>query len=282
MVPMGTLYVSDLDGTLLGEDATLSLRSRSILTGLLREGLCFTVATARSVHSLKAVLAGLPMSLPVVEFNGAFVTDLATGRHLSVQALSPDLAREVHACITQAGHSPFLSTFDGAQDRLSHGRVLNAGMEWYLEDRRRHADPRVARVADTEDGLTHQVVCITVIGERGPLETLASALSARFGGRLELHCVPHLYSDWHWLTVNDAGATKDQGIRRLRQCQGLGGHELVVFGDHSNDLTMFRIADRAIAVANATPELKAISHAVIGPHSEDSVALFLQDEWGRR
>jgi len=279
---MDTLYISDLDGTLLGDDAVFSARSRSILDRLLREGLCFTVATARSVHSLKAMLGGLPLSLPVVEFNGAYVTDLASGTHLSVQALPRATAMELHACMVEAGHSPFLSTFDGAQDRLSHGAILNAGMEWYLEDRRRHQDPRLESLADPALALAQQVVCMTVIGERGPLEALEATLNARFNGRIEVHCVPHLYSNWHWLTVHDAGATKDQGIRRLRQAQGLEGHQLVVFGDHSNDLKMFQIADRAIAVANATPELKAISHAVIGPNTADSVALYLQDQWRDR
>ena len=276
---MDTLYVSDLDGTQLGDDAVFSARSREILQRLLREGMCFTVATARSVHSLKALLGGLPLSLPVVEFNGAYVTDLSTGKHLSVQALPGDLARDLFDRITVAGHSPFLSTFDGVQDRLAFGRILNAGMDWYLEDRRRHADPRLAGALDPAQGLAQRVVCMTVIGERGPLEALQADLQAHFRERIELHCVPHLYSDWHWLTVHDAGATKDQGIRRLRSSHGLEGHALVVFGDHSNDLKMFKSADWAIAVANATPELKAASHTVIGPNTEDSVALYLERAW---
>ena len=74
---MGTtnfpLYVSDLDGTLLRNDTSLSQYSKDTLNALLDQGLLFTVASARSIASMRHVLADLPLRLPVVEFNGAFV-----------------------------------------------------------------------------------------------------------------------------------------------------------------------------------------------------------------
>jgi hypothetical protein len=68
-------YVSDLDGTLLRSNATLSSYSKKILQQLLHEGLHFTVASARSVFSMWPILDGLRLSLPVIEFNGAFISD---------------------------------------------------------------------------------------------------------------------------------------------------------------------------------------------------------------
>ena len=65
---MNTVYVSDLDGTLLRSDATLSVFSRDTLTRLLSEGLLFTVASARSVASIRPILAGLKLPLPIIEF----------------------------------------------------------------------------------------------------------------------------------------------------------------------------------------------------------------------
>jgi 5-amino-6-(5-phospho-D-ribitylamino)uracil phosphatase len=48
-----------------------------------------------------------------------------------------------------------------------------------------------------------------------------------------------------------------------------------VFGDDVNDLGMFRIATRALATANARPELKRIAHEVIGTNGEDSVVRWI-------
>jgi hydroxymethylpyrimidine pyrophosphatase-like HAD family hydrolase len=59
-----------------------------------------------------------------------------------------------------------------------------------------------------------------------------------------------------------------------------GFEKLVVFGDSVNDLSMFRIADEAYAVANAIAELKQAATAVIGSNEEDAVACFLQKACG--
>ncbi len=58
---MHQLYVSDLDGTLLQSDATLSARSQDILRGLLDDGMTFTIATARSAFSVRQILGDLPL-----------------------------------------------------------------------------------------------------------------------------------------------------------------------------------------------------------------------------
>ena len=60
---------------------------------------------------------------------------------------------------------------------------------------------------------------------------------------------------------------------------GLDDSELVVFGDSSNDTKMFQAADRAIAVANATDELKGYATQIIGSNNEDSVVKFIRRDW---
>jgi len=139
---MNSLYLSDLDGTLLRNDATLSAFSEAALREMLAAGLLFTVASARSVISMQGILRGLPLRLPVIEFNGAFLSDLATGRHETVNALSPSIAEDVYAQVLRHHLVPFVSSFDGTEDRVHYAAATNAGMHWYLEDRRRHRDRR--------------------------------------------------------------------------------------------------------------------------------------------
>ncbi|HEX6972345.1 MAG TPA: HAD family hydrolase, partial [Limnochordia bacterium] len=97
------------------------------------------------------------------------------------------------------------------------------------------------------------------------------------------HYFENQYSPgWYWLTVHHWRATKDQAIRVLMQKYGLTRSELVVFGDHTNDIKMFQMADRAIAVANATEALKRHATQVIGSNEEDSVVKYLRDHWKAR
>ena len=75
------LYISDLDGTLLKTEGTLSEYSKNSLNDMLKNGLQFTVASARNVGSIRKVLHGVNLTLPVIEINGAFLTNIETGEH---------------------------------------------------------------------------------------------------------------------------------------------------------------------------------------------------------
>ncbi|MBZ0268743.1 HAD family hydrolase [bacterium] len=278
-----TLYVSDLDGTLLRNDAVLSPFTRDTLADLLAAGLPFTVASARSVVSMRPMLRGLPLRLPVVEINGAFLSDLETGRHESIASLAPDVAGELLAMIREAGCEPFLTTFDGREDRLYYREIRNAGMQWFLDDRKRAGDHRLRPIDDPVRALDDEIVCITTIADYEVLEELAAGYAARFGDRVQIHLFDSRYcKGWHWLTVHDVHATKDRAIRTLMESNGLAEHDLVVFGDEMNDVGMFRDADRAIAVANAVDGLKPYATHVIGSNEEDAVVTYLREVAERR
>ena len=271
------LYVSDVDHTLLGSDGTLSLYSRDTLNSLMAAGLQFTVASARSCASLRHLLAGLYLTLPVVDFNGSFVSDLATGSHHVVHAVVPALLWDLWTLVQRSGHVPFVATWDGRADRLYYDTVINAGMQWYLADRESHRDPRLRRLADLRDGLSEQVVCFTIIGRQEPLGALRAEIHQRHSDAVRTYCFENTYSPgWYWLTVHAAAASKERGVAALiRQRPELHGCRLVVFGDGDNDIGLFQAADTALAVANATPDLKRHATDTIPANDTDAVVRWL-------
>ncbi len=92
----------------------------------------------------------------------------------------------------------------------------------------------------------------------------------------------NIYSPgWFWLTMHDVRATKDRAIAQMKERYGLSESQLIVFGDHMNDLKMFQLADHAVAVANAVSELKEHADEVIGHHTEGSVVRYLQHRTSR-
>lgn len=273
---MNHLYVSDLDGTLLRNDGTLSGNSRAALQQLLSEGVAFSVASARSVVSIRQILNGLQLSLPVIEFNGAFLSDLQSGHHEIVNSIERDVVQELYFLINRFSRSPFISTFNGKSDCLYYGKTSNEGERYYVSNRLENEDHHLQCADDLADSLVEQVVCLTVIAEVEPLSELEIAIREQYGAHVEIHLFENPYSPgWHWLTIHDRRATKDQALRLLIDTYDMTEHDLVVFGDHMNDIKMFQIASEALAVANAHPEVKRFATQIIGPNQEDSVVEFI-------
>jgi Cof subfamily protein (haloacid dehalogenase superfamily) len=276
------LYVSDLDGTLLQDDATLSPRGHSLLTELLDDGVPFTVASARSIASMGPILQGLDLPLPVIEFNGAFLSDLSTGEHLWVNDIQQPVLDSVYEMICSHGLAPFVSTFDGCADRLYAPPATHAGMQWYLDDRLAVGDRRLRQVEDVSVGLAHQVVCLTVIDRAEVIEPLAAKL-ATFGDAIDVSFWDNSYSPgWFWASIHDGRATKDRAVRMLAEHADLGDIEIVAFGDQVNDIAMIRAAHRGVAVANAIAEVRAVADEIIGPNTDDSVPLYVHADWQKR
>ena len=113
------------------------------LRALLDAGMQFSVASARSYFSIRKLFGDLELKLPIIEFNGAFLTDYATGRHLEINSLGQALGEELFDRIAHAGQRPFVCSFNGEEDCLHYDELINPGMVWY-EGRRRSAEQRPA------------------------------------------------------------------------------------------------------------------------------------------
>ena len=269
---MKTLYVSDLDGTLLGPDSRISPRSLGILTELIEGGLMFTYATARSYASARIVTSALRVSAPAITYNGAMLVDTRDGRVLSSLRHSPAVTAAVRAlAVADDAPLPYVYSIVGGRERVSYRPDrMSAGMERYLASR--PGDGRFRAVEDGDALFEGEAFYFTFIDSRARLEPIYRRVR-------ELDCLTSLHAypdapDEYWLEMMPRGATKARAIEQLRR--DMGFERVVCFGDFHNDASMFRAADEAYAVGNAEAELKALATAVIGDNAHDGVAEFLQ------
>lgn len=279
IMPKKRLYVSDLDGTLLDDKARLSEFSRASLTRLLNAGVVFTVATARSAPAVRSILGDLKTSIPIVEQNGACVTDLLTGRHLVVNELPLELGRRALRLFRGVGAEPIVACIVDDVDRLVFETPSNTGTRWYVDEKRAAADPRLQQTAEIVLEATGTLLSLTTLVPEGVARSLAGALVAELGNEIQVRLGHNGYVPGFWeLSVLGAGATKSAAIKALREVLQMSDAEVVVFGDAENDIDMFRCADMAIAVENGVPELLGIATHIVASNVADGVTRWLLEE----
>ena len=276
------LYISDLDGTLLDSKAQLSPYSAEKLNSLIENGIHFTVASARSIVAMIKILKGVKLKLPVIEFNGAFLSDFKSGRHLVINDIKPDICLEIYNCLTASHILPFISTFSGTEDCLYYSKLVNGGQEWYYNSRVTQKDERLRHLHDLSCSLSDRIVCFTLIDTKEVLTEVRDKLQERYGEDIQMYLSRNIYTpEWFWLTIHSEKAVKSKAIVDFKNRFGYSSHRLTVFGDDVNDISMFRIADRSVAVSNADEEVKQHADVVIGPNTKDSVVDFILSDTQR-
>lgn len=268
---MRTLYVSDLDGTLLRSNEMTSEYTNQVINSLVDKGMLFSYATARSLITAKKVTKGIQAKIPLIVYNGAFVIDNVTEKILianyfdnSVQDVLEDLfANEVY---------PIVYAYVEGKEKFSFvPELCTTGMKVFLETR--SGDIRTNAVDTVPELKQGDIFYLTCIDAPKKLEPLYEKYKDRY------HCVyqADIYSGEQWLEIMPLAASKSNAIRQLRSM--LDCDKLVVFGDGKNDIDMFRMADESYAVANAHEELKQYATGVIRSNEEDGVAKWLEENY---
>jgi 5-amino-6-(5-phospho-D-ribitylamino)uracil phosphatase len=271
------IYVCDLDGTLLRSDATLSEFARDGLNRLMDAGIRLTVASARGTAGMRALLEGVQMRLPVIELNGAFVSELESGRHVASSALSERDACAALEAILGTGVDPVVSTWDGHRDRVHFGSRVNESLAWYVEEKKAHRDPRLTACEDFPAvARLEQVAQITTFALDGKADALAAGLRGAIGEDATVHDAPNVYwPGWTEITIQHRAASKGAAVPALLAACDAADAEVIACGDHLNDLSLFDVAARSVAPANAHPGVLEVATEVVGSNDEDGVVRYL-------
>ncbi|HVJ65778.1 MAG TPA: HAD family hydrolase [Bdellovibrionota bacterium] len=271
-----TLIVSDLDGTLMRDDGQVSEYSKSVIRRLLAEGHLFTVASARSLVSIRRIFSDLDIQLPVVSYNGAVITHLKSSDYESVSALDVSVFRELIRIIDDMGLEPFVSTYSRGAEHRYFRKIRNEGMNYVMHDLVENRDRRLVQVEDFAQAMQEPLLEVNVIGTAVEAEAFYNRLQREIGQRVGYVRFESRYQPGsHWVSLASPMVSKAFGCEKLVLELGLKAENLLVFGDEDNDKKMFEYAGHAVATANAILPVKALASEVIGHCNEDAVARYL-------
>lgn len=267
-----TLYVTDMDGTLLNNGSFVSNRSSAIISDLSHDGALITVATARTPATVVPLMEGTFTTVPFVVLTGAAMYDHASSAYHDVNFIPEDECEVLQKLYADAGVHPFVYHLDaeGGLVVYHHHDMTDVERDFYTP----RSNLRLKRFTFEKmpDGDNRNVLLLFSTGLRREMMPLADAI--RDTGLFSVSCYPDIFMpDVVILEVYRAGVSKANAVKRLME--STGAERLVAFGDNLNDIPMLEIADVAVAVANAHPGVKESADIVIGPNYDDSVARFM-------
>lgn len=265
---MKTLYVSDLDGTLLRSDETISEFTCKIINGLVEKGVLFSYATARSVYTAKKVTAGLDAKIPLIVYNGTFIYDNKSGQ-LLVSNVFDERINDVISDLIKNNVYPITYAYINEEEKYSFcEEKCSVAMQKFLNSRR--GDERENPVDNEKKLYEGELFHITCIDEEEKLRPLYEKYKD------EYYCTFYrdMYTQEQWLEIMPTNVSKANAIEQLKEY--LKCDKVVVFGDQMNDIDMFKIADECYAVKNAIDELKELATGVIESNDDDGVAKWLK------
>jgi hypothetical protein len=257
------LIASDMDGTLLRWDDTVSDVTVAELERWRAEGVPIVLATGRPPRWMRRIREVLGFGTAVC-CNGAVLLDLASFEILDEEPLEPDVLRDVVAELRR---------------REPHVRF---GVEYGMEFRHEPEyaprwDKNVPGVASVplEELVAEPVAKLLARHEQMDRDGFVALVQDVVGDRAT---VTNSSTD-ALAEISAAGITKASGLAKVAGRHGVDPADVVVFGDMPNDIAAFdwvrEAGGRAVAMADAHPDLLAAATDVTGSNEDDGVAVFL-------
>ncbi|AZI41458.1 HAD family phosphatase [Deinococcus psychrotolerans] len=261
------LIATDLDGTLLRSDLSVSERTRRALNRARAAGIHTVPVTARQPHGVKMIAEQAGFNEYALCGNGAHGVHLGTGERLFeahvTQAAQRALAEALSA---QLPDVLFVSVRDGGTTFVAQQGYAEIA---HFEDHKR--DPSTMGSAELAEVLAlPSLKFIVRHATLTPRELLAQVQALNLSGFAATH------SGAPFLEILAEGVSKAWGLARLCDRLGIDASEVLAFGDALNDAEMLSWAGRGVAMANAEEEALAAADEVTLSNDQDGLAAVLE------
>ncbi len=251
------LVASDLDGTLLRPDGSVSPRTQLALQRVREAGIVVVLVSARPPRALHQIAQAANIGGLALCCNGAVLYDLDTDTIVSSATILPTQAQWLVEALRATLPELLFAVEDGLGVTCEPGYYAS----FPHRDELRVADPCYAEPA---------VKLIVRHPAYMPEEFHAQVVSL-VGAAYSV-----TYSGGPFLEIATASVTKAATLAQLCAELDIEAREVMAFGDMPNDLSMLRWAGYSVAVANAHPLVLEAVHEVTHSNAEDGVALVLE------
>jgi Cof subfamily protein (haloacid dehalogenase superfamily) len=252
------LLISDVDGTMVRHDKSLSDANRDAVRALIADGVPVTLISARPPSGMIWLAEALGIEGPLGAFNGGTLFD-ADGNIIAAHRIAADDAAAVLGMLKDKGVSIWAFA-DG---------------QWYTDDL---DNPRVARERQASmlepvlrsdfSGLGGRIDKIVGVSEDADLlRDLERRAQAAIGARATVG-----QSQTYYLDITHRLANKGDGVAALAKTANIDLRHVAVFGDMPNDLPMFARAGFSVAMGQAPDDVRKTADETGLTNDADGVA----------
>ena len=256
------LVATDIDGTLIHTDGTLSKRTLDVIQAL---PVPMVLVTGRPVRWMRQLYDQMPEPLPAVCANGAVVYDPDTDEVLRAEPLSAELLLDVTCRLRDAIPDITLAV------EVEDGRAFWHEEAWPVSWPGEHHTVRL--LASPEELTSAPAVKLLARSASHPPDDFYELVRRTLGGVAEsTHS-----SSRALVEISAAGVTKAAGLAWLCELEDIKPGEVLAFGDMPNDIPMLTWVGRSVAMGNAHPAVRAVADEVGRTNDDDGVARYLRD-----
>lgn len=267
---MVSIVFSDMDGTFLTPEKTITAENLAILDELNRRGIEFVPCTGRNEDALPPELVAHPAVKHAICCNGALIVDVKTHAVLHVLEIDKQLALDIYHQIRDM--PVVFDIFADGHVYIERSRFrridevdLNAPTRDFIKSSRIQHDLSVEELLDQVHSVTRLNFFYHDAQEAEAVWSIIDAVPS-LRRTTSLPCN---------VEVTDVGAHKGSAVEWLCSELGIPLCNAVAFGDNDNDITMLSTAGDGVAMENALPSCKAAADHVTTSCSESGVASYL-------
>ncbi|MGW2560566.1 HAD family hydrolase [Streptomyces sp. NPDC001514] len=257
------LIATDLDGTLLRSDETISQRTRDALAAATAAGAAHIVVTGRGVAWTRHILDDLGYQGLAVCGQGAQVYHAGEHKLLTSVTLDRQLAALALAKLeAEVGPLALAASRDGLD-----GEVI-AGPGYQVQE----GPLPVVPFTDPAELLSAPLNKVYVQHPSLDDDTLARIARETVGGLVDV-----VMAGPGIVEILPLGLSKATGLSLAARRLGVKSTQTIAFGDMPNDIPMFAWAAHGVAMANAHEDLKAVAHEITASNEHDGIAVVLEE-----
>ncbi len=277
------LLALDLDGTLLDAHGRVSARNRRAIALARERGVRVAVVTGRRFRDARPLALELGLDVPVIAHNGALTKHARTletvaAIHLPLEAAHAVLrvgrAHNADALVSDDADGPGVLVYDHIDEA---NRPAFEYLEWARRIHGAEADEAIMRVGSLEAYLDHPPVHIAFSGTDTGMLRLSEVLRRELAGMVKLMVTVYPAKQFGLVDVLHPEVSKGTGLAAVAEEYGIPRADVMAVGDNHNDVEMLEFAGTRVIVANAEPELRALTDVhITASNDEDGVAVAIE------